>query len=383
MLQAAELRRSGLHQGQGDKMKQHESQLTPRRRVELALHKKLSSRVPFTVYDSMVPQCSAERAMRNRGLCILKRMGVFAAHSPNVKVRSEVYWQSGRQMTRTRYETPAGNLETLQEAADFTTWMHERMFKSPDDYKALLFLIKDEVYEPDYAAFADAEKDFGEDAIFRAGFGLEPLQALISGCYMDTATFCMEWMDRRDDILMLYDALVEKRRQVYALVAQSPAGHANYGGNVVPEIIGLKTFEEYYVPHYNEAADIMHRHGKLIGCHFDANCKLLAKAIAGTGLDYIEAFTPAPDTDMTLAEARAAWPDKVLWLNFPSSVHLRGDTEVRQVAMGLLDEAGRADGLIMGITENIPPRRWQGSCRAIMDGLEKHAAEHPGWYTPE
>jgi len=28
-------------------------------------------------------------------------------------------------------------------------------------------------------------------------------------------------------------------------------------------------------------------------------------------LDYIEAFTPAPDTDMTLAAARKAWPDKV------------------------------------------------------------------------
>ena len=58
----------------------------------------------------------------------------------------------------------------------------------------------------------------------------------------------------------------------------------------------------------------------------------LSKAIAGTALDYIEAFTPAPDTDMTLAEARAAWPDKVLWINFPSSVHLKPNAEVEQTA---------------------------------------------------
>jgi len=361
-------------------MNHREASLTPRQRVELALHRKRPDRVPFTVYECMIPQCFAERTMRNRGLCIVKRMGVFSAHHPNVNIHKEVFWKSGRQMTRTHYETPVGALDTLTEAAGFTTWQHEYMFKSPDDYKALLFLIRDEGYTTDYASFAQAEKDFGEDAVFRAGFGLEPLQALISGGYLDTATFCMEWMDRRDEILILYHALVEKRRQIYSLVAHSPASHANYGGNVVPEIIGLKNFKEYYLPHYNEAAEIMHRHGKLIGCHFDANCKTLAKAIAGTNLDYIEAFTPAPDTDMTLAEARAAWPDKVLWLNFPSSVHLRENAEIKQVTIDLLNQTGKIEGLIMGITEDIPPHRWQASCREIMDGLESHAREHHGLY---
>jgi len=359
------------------------STLTPRQRVERALHGQHSDRVPFTIYECMIPQCTTERELRNRGLCIVNRWGVYSTHQPNVKGYQDVYWEAGRQMTRTRYETPVGNLTTLSEAAGFTTWFHERMFKTPDDYKALLFLIQDEVYRPAYETFAQGEKDFGGDAIFRAGFGLEPLQALISGNYMDTETFCFEWMERRDEILKLYEALVEKRRQTYPLVAQSPASHANYGGNVVPEIIGLKTFEEYYVPHYNEAAEVMHRHGKLIGCHFDANCKLLAPAIAKTKLDYIEAFTPAPNSDLTLAEARNAWPNKVLWLNFPSAVHLRSNAEIEQMTGTLLDEARTPDGLIMGITEDMPPRRWQESCRAIMDGLEGHAQAHPELYRPK
>ena len=58
----------------------------------------------------------------------------------------------------------------------------------------------------------------------------------------------------------------------------------------------------------------MHKKGKLIGCHFDADCMLLSEAIGNTELDDIEAFTPAPDTDMTLAEARKAWPGTVLQL---------------------------------------------------------------------
>ena len=354
--------------------------MTPRERVERVLRNGDCDVVPFTIYENKIPQCAAERALRNRGLCIVNRMGVYRTHRPNVKVSEHVYWDNGRRFVRTIFETPVGNLTTLYEPVGFTSWAHEKMFKTPDDYKALLFLIRDEVYEAAYEDFARAEADYGGDGIFRAGFDLEPLQDLISGGKMDTRTFCEQWMENRDEILELYQANVENRRKVYPIVAQSPALFANYGGNVTPEVIGLDTFERYYVPHYNEAAEIMHKHGKLIGCHFDANCKLIAKAIAGTALDYIEAFTPAPDTDMTLGEARDAWPGKILWLNFPSSVHVQSDAEVEQKTVALLNELDTVKGLIMGVTEDVPPDRWRNSLTAIMDGLDRHRRERPELY---
>ena len=355
--------------------------ITPRERVERALGHERTDVVPFTMYESKIPQCAAEREMRNRGLCIVKRdVPVYEVHRPNVRQTRYVYWEGGQEMVRTYYETPYGTLSTLDRPVGFTSWHHERMFKRTEDYRALLFLIQDEVYEPTYGRFVQARAAFGGDAIFRAAFGLEPLQALISGSLMRMADFCLEWMERRDEILRLYGALVENRRRLYPIVANSPASHANYGGNVVPEIIGPKVFRDYYVQHYNEAAEVMHRHGKLIGCHFDANTRVLAEHIAGTDLDYIEAFTPAPGTDMTLGDARAAWPEKTLWLNFPSSLHLRPDDEVQQITFGLLEELESCRGVIMGITEDIPDHRWQGSCRSIMDGLERHARERPERY---
>lgn len=355
--------------------------LTARERVEIALRGGHSDKVPFTMYEGKLPACTAEREMRNRGLCIVERsVPALKTHCPNVKITKEVFYEDGKEMVRTFYETPSGTLSTLDEPIGFTTWHHEKMFKSPEDYKAILFLIEDESYEPNYEAFALAQKLGGDDLIMRASMGSEPLQKLISSQIMKMETFCMEWMDNRDEVLKLYDAYVEKRRQVYPIVAQSPALHANYGGNVTPEVVGLENFEKYYVPHYNEAAEVMHEHGKLIGCHFDANCRLLSEAIAGTGLDFVEAFTAAPDTDMTLAEARSAWPDKVLWLNFPSSVHLKTDEEVEQATVALLNELDSVDGLIMGITEKIPDNRLRNSTRAIMDGLDRHAREKPDLY---
>ena len=355
--------------------------VTPRARVEQVLRGGHSARVPFTVYESMIPQCEAERDMRNRGLCIVRRnVPVYRTHRPNVRVKRRVYWEGRRQMTETVYETPVGCVRTVDEAADFTSWHHEKMFKMPDDYKVLLFMIRDEVYKPSYEGFIRVQEKLGDDVILRSSFGLEPLQALISGSMIKMETFCIEWMERRDEILKLYEALVENRRKLYPIVADSPVLHANYGGNVVPEVIGLENFEKYYVPHYNEATEVMHKKGKLIGSHLDANCKLLSQAIGATDLDYIEAFTPAPDTDMTLSEARAAWPDKVLWLNYPSSLHLNPDAEVEQATFDLIDELETVDGLIIGITEDIPEHRWTGSCRAIMDGIDRHARWYPHLY---
>ena len=355
--------------------------IKPKDRVLTALRGGCSDKVPFTIYESKIPQSEVEREMRNNGLCIINRqVPVFRTLTPNVKTKKETYFENGKTLTKTWYETPVGTVSRLEEAAGFTSWQHEKLFKSVDDYKTILFMIEDERYVPTYEQFVDAEKRGGGDFVFRAGFGLEPMQSLISGVIMDMQTWCIEWMDNRDEVEKLYQAQVEKRRERYPIVADSPALHANYGGNVTPEIIGLETFNEYYIQHYNEACEVMHKKGKLVGCHFDGNCMLLSESIAKTDLDYIEAFTPAPDTDMTLRDAREAWPNKALWLNFPSSVHLKPDKEVADTTVSLLNELNSMDGIIMGITEDIPQERWQNSCKAIMDGLERHSCENQGLY---
>src|SRR5690606_35737152 len=132
---------------------------TPRHRVETALAGGCGDRVPFTIYESKMPQCAAERRMRNRGMCIVNRHhAVHRTHRPNVQVRSETFTRAdGKTLTRTWYETPVGTVSTLTEPAGFTTWHHEHMFKSPDDYKVLQYLLKDERYEPTYRSFLTAQ----------------------------------------------------------------------------------------------------------------------------------------------------------------------------------------------------------------------------------
>jgi hypothetical protein len=347
--------------------------MTPEERVEIALAGGCADKVPFTIYENKIPQCAAERALRNRGLCIVNRATPgYRAHRPNVKTREEVTFRDGKRFTRIYYETPHGTLSVLNEAAGFTTWRHERMFKSPDDYKALAFWIADTVYEADYASVEAAKKKHGGDLILRGNVGQEPLQALISGGLMGMQDFCMEWMDRRDEILELVDLVVENKRRLYPIVAGAPLTHVNYGGNVVVEVIGVEAFRDYYVPHYNEAAEAMHAAGKKLGSHHDSNCRQLAGLIGESKLDYIEAFTPQPDTDMTLAEAREAWPDKALWINYPSSVWLRSDEQMEQVTVDLLKQAAPGNGLLIGVTEDVPDGRLFPGLKAINRAIHDH-----------
>jgi len=346
--------------------------MTPRQRVSTVLRKQLPDKTPLTMYKGMVPQCVAERRLRNDGLCIVTGHGVFTTKTPNITRESHHYTENDVPRVRTIIHTPAGDLSTLAQPAGFTSWTLERFFKSPEDYKRLFFLVKDQIHEPNYEAFTKAEQAFGEDAILRAGIGLTPLHEIMIH-WMGVETFAVEWAERRDEILKLYDAMVEQHRRIWPLVAKGPALHANYGGNEVPEVMGLERFEKYVIPLYNEAGEIFHKHGKLLGAHLDGNNKLWAKAVADSELDYVEAFTPAPNSDMSVAEALAAWPGKVLWINFPSVLHLASIETIEATTRQMIREAAPGNRFIIGITEDIPEDRWQENMLAISRVIDAEA----------
>ena len=345
---------------------------TPRQRVMAALRGDKPEAIPFTAYEEMLPRCVVERDLRNRGLCLVRRVQSYRTTRPNVTWREERYLdEKGRHLVHTVFSTPDGDLSTVDEPAGFTSWRHEHLFKSPDDYSALLFLIQDTVVEPNYGPVSRLSEELGEDFVVRDNLPLEPIQDLISSHLMSMEDFGVQWMENRDEVLKLYHALVEVARKIYPIVADGPLEFCNYGGNVVPSVIGPNVFRDYYIPHYEEAAEALHKKGKLLGTHLDADNTPIMDLVARTSLDYIEAYDPGMGP--SVAEARAAWPDKVLWINWPSAWHLRPVEEVRTGTIQLLREASPGDRFIIGITEDVPEERWAENFTAIVDAIEGEA----------
>ena len=347
--------------------------MTPRARVLATLRGEPTDKVPFTIYESMIPQSSVERQLRNDGLCIVdRRVAAVTTERPNVRAEVRRYNENGVDLVRTDYHTPVGDLFEVSRPADFTSWNVTRLFKTPADYKPLRFLVQDEVYSPNYEEFAEAERLKGEDVILRAGVGGTPLHTIMVH-WMGLETFATEWYQRRDEIDALCRVWAEKKHELYELVAQSPATHANYGGNEVPEVMGLERLAQYVVPLWDEAAEVFHRHGKLLGSHLDGNNKAWAHLVGRSALDYVEAFTPAPNSDMSVADALGAWPGKVLWIHFPSSIQLAPIPRVEEVTRDLIAQSAGSGRLIIGITEDMPKDRWQGNLLAIMRVINEMA----------
>ena len=92
----------------------------------------------------------------------------------------------------------------------------------------------------------------------------------------------------------------------------------------------------------------------LAGAHLDGDNRALAPLVARTSLDFIESFTPPPDCDLAIGEARRLWPGKALYCNFPSSVHLMGAQAVQDTARTLIAEAAPGAGFMLGVLEDVP-----------------------------
>jgi len=346
--------------------------MTGREKLEAVFRGEMAEAVPFALKGWRVPSCTLERELRNRGMAILDSRSVCACRCPNVKESVTTETVNGLVRTTTVYETPRGTLSCAMERqpsaprTEQTAWHAEFMFKTEPDYDPIEFMIRDTQAVATYESYTRGLDKAGTDAAFKSsapGAAIHVLMYQIMGI----ETFSMEMADRPERVMALHKALVEQHRRIYEVVAKGPADIIQFGGNYAPEVLGKPRFLEFVVPHWQEVCDLFHEEKKLVGAHLDANNKLWAKEIGESGLDWIEAFSPSPDTDMTVAEARAAWPGKILFTNFPSAVHLAEPAVIRDATLQILKDSAPGDRFIIGITENVPDDRWRVSFPIILD----------------
>jgi len=340
------------------------------REIRAAMRGEAPRYVPFTIYPGMVPRGSFEREMRARGLAICHRISPFSAASPDVKVTHVSENKDGVARTRVIYETPVGTVTALTQPGGYgSSRTLEHPIKTLDDYRVAEFMARNTVYAPAYEGVLDAREKLGTDGYVLGGTCYSPLMH-IEVALLGIERFCTEIVDHEAEVMSLYEVLFERQREMFRIVAKSPLEACLYGGNIMQQTLGPERIMKYIFPCWQEFADVMHEEGKMLGAHLDADNSLLLEPVARSGLDFIEAFTPPPDCDTSVAEARAAWPGKVLSLNFPSSVHLRDERSIRRVARELIEEAGDRRGFIMGITEDVPWDALPRSLPAILDVIE-------------
>lgn len=347
--------------------------MTVKERVFGALHGEMVDRVPFTCYGFLFPENEREPLLSNGDIGLVSRVALYNIQTPNVKTRSEDFWDGGRHKVRYIYETPVGSVyETIRTGGGYGTGVrYEFLIKSPEDYKVVEYMVHDRIQTPNYEDYFSAIKSIGDIGAVIGNVDRSPIQQMLV-MYMGPEQFAIGYYENRDLFDSLYNALAEKYRELYRISAESPSDYFTYGDNITSDMIGLERFVKYVIPCYNEFADMLHAKGKKLGVHMDGNLQVLKHEIAKSGLDFLEAFTPSPMFDMTLEDALTTWKEKVIWINFTSNIHISSSETIREHTLDLLRQSYPGNRFLIGITENVPDEHRRRSFEVIAQTLKEY-----------
>jgi uroporphyrinogen-III decarboxylase len=341
--------------------------------ISAALRGAPVDRVPWTIYANLLPRGATERDLRNRGLALLSHASVYTVKRPNVTTDERTVADGDETIVVRTLRTPVGDLTERRrvEPGYGSSWAYEHFVKQPGDYEILEFIIRDTSYVPDPTVWQAKRDEIGTDGIVNTGVHRIPFQRLWIE-YAGLDRFLFDLHDYPELVGRAIEAMNQKDRELWSIIADSPVEFVWCPDNVTALAIGPRLFDQYFAPYYRDLCAVMHGRGKRVYAHVDGAARAIAENIARTPIDIVEAFTPEPTGDLSLAEARRVWKNKIIWINFPSSVHIQAADEVAAVARDLLRQAGTGEGFLFGVTENVPDHALAASLTAITDVLEEN-----------
>ncbi len=334
------------------------SAMTPRERIEAVLWGGQPDKVPFAPYIEMVPRGEFSRELRNRGMVLWTfRTGILYSFTPNCRSERTITGDLDTHYVHTPIGTVSSTrrLGLTRNAARERAVSEKGLICSPEDIAPVIYMLDDEQFVPDYDVYHWTQMDLGADGHVRVRAELTPPYMAAFGYFgfgsnHGIERFVYAQQDNPVEFKALLEAIERRNQRVLPLVLDSPADVLCIGD--INGHYGPRTYRDRIVPWYQEYVPQFHARGKLVYNHaHSSHLKGYIDYIPLTGLDMVDAFTPPPIGDLTVAEARHAWGNAIaIAVNFPESIFLEGRDATyaytRQIVES--DPGGR---LIIGFTE--------------------------------
>ena len=337
-----------------------------RERLLTTLRGGTSDRIPWSIYAWLLPHTPAGFHMHHKGLALMGSARVYHETLDQVELSETRRTVNGRTTIQTRYETPVGTLtqEAAAESGYGTHYRQKYLISAPEDYAMAQFIIEHMHCEPDFTGWRQQDELMGDGGIVVGEIIPVPIlqlmvdwmgaQGLAEGIYL--------YRDRFDSLISAYERVYQRQVQI---AADSPAEIIWFPDNVTGSIISPKIFERYCAPVYAQAMPLMRQASKIPVAHYDGDNRSLVPSLAHTDLPVIEAFTPPPMGNLSVAEAKSAWPDKAIWVNFPGNYFLEDSATIEAYTLDLLTAAAPGGRLLIGCTEDFPVPQFQKAFDAI------------------
>jgi hypothetical protein len=338
-----------------------------RERILSALNWEEPDRIPLTIYDWMIPRGETERMLRKAGVGLILRLPAHQVEHREVDFISKEYWENGKKYVRKTIRTPVGEIhQTLEPevAYDTSLWIKEHFIKEPDDYKVMEFVWKDMIIQDNFDVIKEAVRRIGGDGLVYVRLAKVPVQEMLYQM-LGLEQFSLDYYDRRDLFDSLHNSMLKRYEELFDLAADAPIEIILYGDNITSDVVGEERFRNYCMPVYKRTTEKLAGTGKKLAVHLDGRLASLKHTIGEADMDIVEALTPPPMGDVSVKEARELWPDKALWINFTSSMHIEPPDAIEAHTRHLIEEAGTRKGFAIGITEDAPVKALEKSLDVI------------------
>jgi len=323
--------------------------------------------VPLTVYEWMLPRGTTERLLREHGVGLIVRLPPHQVEYRDVEILTREYQEQGKKLIRRTIRTPVGEVwQTLEPDPAYGTsnWIREHFIKSPDDYRVIESYYRDAIYHDNFEAIREAQRRVGGDGIVLVRVAKSPIQEMLYQL-MGYEQFAIDYHEQRAAFDSLHAVMAKRYEELYDLAARSPVEILQLGDNLSSDVVGKDRYRNYLMPEYRKIMALLTGTGKKLAVHMDGRLQSLVDEIAAAEFDIVEAMTPPPMGDVSVREARRRWPNKALWINFTSSMHIEPPAVIEAHTRELLAEAGGKRGFGISVTEDAPVEALEQSLGVI------------------
>jgi len=359
--------------------------MTPREGILAVLGGEEPDRTPVCVYEALLPQHPGDwcQRLQKRGMGIIRSGRLFRPvwssfggdpRLPEVSYTRTEYVEKGVRKYRQTWETPAGSLTGVMMAnptavAVLLPTPEEYVVKQPSDWRVVNYITRQilDNLVPAHESFERADREIGDAGVTFVSVGSTPWQRAWIELAGPERTV-IDFHEQPAEVQEYIDLSMRFHTRLAGLVIEHPCRFVNVSENM-SDMTSPRYFRDYCAPIYGMYGKQLEGTGKVLGAHMDGRLGSLRSAIAETPLNVLESFSVPPTGDISLAEVKDIWPGKMVFMNTASHLAWAEPEDVRAFYEALAAEWGSKKGLLLELSEELPPETVGQHMSAAMDAF--------------
>ncbi len=341
-----------------------------RKRLIHALSGKPVIRPAYLVYDAFLPNPGVDwELLFSLGLGEIRHRSVTKTLRPHSEVIETTKDQDGMVRRDVVIRTDIGELHEhyLGKGGGMLDWRMEHLIKKPQDYRILKRAFEDSRFILDESEFLASEAQLQDRGITLVHADRTPFQRIMID-YAGLERFSYDFADGTYELFELLEMMNHQIIEEFEEITKSEAQYIKLWENIGVDSAGPHAFRKYIVPVYEQILYMFSRTSQELIVHYDGNIRLIKDDIRRMGFQ-IDSLTPPPEGDMTVGEARDAWPDTFLWLH-PSLSWLEESPEVVKSHITRMTKEAGGRLFCFEMSEGVP-ENWESSVPAVLEALDE------------